>query len=166
MKKWCVILIVILFFILGCTQRENSEALSYDDIDKSQNKKDLENNEIVQEQRENLPQLGNLCSGEEECIAFCLNNRGRCEEYCKGNENALCSVIFPSVESSEKKQIENKIGQNGCEGTKTKFNFAPVNLDETKVFLPLGLMIGSHVTPIDHHYFQNFDNVGYNSKSP
>ncbi len=50
---------------------------------------------------------------------------------------------------------------NGCEGNKTKFDFAPVNLDKTKVFLPLGLMIGSHVTPIDHHYFQDFENEGY-----
>ncbi len=48
-----------------------------------------------------------------------------------------------------------------CEGTNTKFDFAPVNLEETSVFLPLGLMTGSHVTPIDHHYFQNFNNEGY-----
>ncbi len=49
-----------------------------------------------------------------------------------------------------------------CEGTKTRFDFAPVNLEKTKVFLPLGLMVGDHVTPIDHHYFQNFDNTEYN----
>lgn len=41
------------------------------------------------------------------------------------------------------------------------FEYAPVNIEETKVFLPLGLMTGSHVTPIDHHYFQNFDNTEY-----
>lgn len=42
------------------------------------------------------------------------------------------------------------------------FEYAPVNMEKTKVFLPLGLMTGSHVTPIDHHYFQNFENQGYN----
>lgn len=47
---------------------------------------------------------------------------------------------------------------NDCEGTKIKFDYSPVNLDKTLVFLPLGLMTGSHVTPIDHHYFQNFNN--------
>src|SRR3989344_4460357 len=47
---------------------------------------------------------------------------------------------------------------NDCEGTKIKFDYPPVNLDKTLVFLPLGLMTGSHVTPIDHHYFQNFNN--------
>ena len=106
--------------------------------------------------------LGNLCSGEEECISFCLNNRGRCENYCNGNpENELCRIIFP-VEDIEEKQEQNVVTKEKCEGTKTKFDFAPVNLDKTLVFQPLGLMIGSHVTPIDHHYFQNFDNEGYN----
>mgnify|MGYP001587355508 CR=1 FL=1 len=38
--------------------------------------------------------LGNLCSGEEECISFCLSNIGQCQSYCLGNGNELCSVIF------------------------------------------------------------------------
>ncbi len=42
------------------------------------------------------------------------------------------------------------------------FEYSPVNIEKTKVLIPLGLMTGSHVTPIDHHYFQNFENVGYN----
>jgi len=52
--------------------------------------------------------------------------------------------------------------RKGCEGTKTKFDYSPVNLEKTLLFLPLGTMIDDHVTPTDHHYFQNFDNVGYN----
>ena len=39
--------------------------------------------------------LGDLCSGEEECISFCSKNRAKCEGYCHGNENELCRVIFP-----------------------------------------------------------------------
>lgn len=41
------------------------------------------------------------------------------------------------------------------------FSHAPVNMEKTEILLPLGLMIGSHVTPIDHHYFQNFMNDEY-----
>ncbi len=64
---------------------------------------------------------------------------------------------------SEDRQInkETHSSASNCKGTKTKFDFAPVNLDKTLVFLPLGLMTGSHVTPIDHHYFQNFDNKDF-----
>ncbi len=60
------------------------------------------------------------------------------------------------------RQTASEPRENKCEGTKTKFDYAPVNLEKTKVFLPLGLMGGSHVTPIDHHYFQNFDNEEFN----
>jgi hypothetical protein len=31
-------------------------------------------------------------------------------------------------------------------------------LDKTAVVVPLGLMSGNHVTPVDHQYFQDFDN--------
>lgn len=60
--------------------------------------------------------------------------------------------------ATEGKLTRGGIQQDECKGNKTKFDFAPVNLDKTKVFLPLGLMVGGHVTPIDHHYFQDFDN--------
>lgn len=45
-----------------------------------------------------------------------------------------------------------------CEGTKIIFDYPPVNLDKTTLVVPLGLMSGSHVTPVDHQYFQNFGN--------
>lgn len=51
--------------------------------------------------------------------------------------------------------------QKDCEGTKVKFNYAPVNLEKTLIMLPHGLMVGDHVTPVNHHYFQNFDNKEY-----
>ena len=38
------------------------------------------------------------------------------------------------------------------------FEYPPVNLDKTKVLVPLGKMTGNHVTPIDHMYFQDFSN--------
>ena len=74
-------------------------------------------------------------------------------------------MIFPPEESLgenlREKQEQNGIRKENCEGTKTKFNYAPVNLDKTLVMLPRGLMVGDHVTPVNHHYFQNFDNNEY-----
>lgn len=46
--------------------------------------------------------LGTFCFGEKECVNFCLNNRGQCEVYCKGKENELCKIIFPSEEKESK----------------------------------------------------------------
>ncbi|MDO8508637.1 MAG: hypothetical protein Q7S27_03045 [Nanoarchaeota archaeon] len=106
--------------------------------------------------------LGDFCVDEANCRDFCSNNLEKCEEYCEGNENELCNVILSSNGNTQEKTRQNGIiRDDGCEGTKTKFDFAPVNLDKTKVFLPLGLMVGGHVTPIDHHYFQNFGNEEY-----
>ncbi|MBI4162962.1 MAG: hypothetical protein HY513_04725 [Candidatus Aenigmarchaeota archaeon] len=69
--------------------------------------------------------------------------------------------VKPLTEQTQEPYQTQQETANDCKGTKTKFDFAPVNLEKTKVFLPLGLMTGSHVTPIDHHYFQDFDNEGY-----
>jgi hypothetical protein len=42
-----------------------------------------------------------------------------------------------------------------CDGSFI-FSHAPVDLDAVEYLLPFGLMTDSHVTPVDHHYFQNF----------
>ena len=90
-------------------------------------------------------QLGNLCSGEAECNTFCHDNKGRCKDYCNNNpENELCRKLG--------------FAKSSCGNEKIKFDYAPVNLDKTALLLPLGLMSGGHVTPVDHHYFQNFEN--------
>lgn len=47
--------------------------------------------------------FGDLCAGEEECVIFCRNNRGRCEDYCKGRGDELCRVIFPPEMESDKR---------------------------------------------------------------
>jgi len=36
------------------------------------------------------------------------------------------------------------------------FQYPPVDLDAVEYLVPFGMMIDSHVTPIDHQYFQNF----------
>ena len=36
------------------------------------------------------------------------------------------------------------------------FEYAPVDLDAIEYLVPFGLMTDSHVTPVDHQYFQNY----------
>ena len=40
------------------------------------------------------------------------------------------------------------------------FNYPPVNLDNVGFIMPLGCMIGNHVTPIDHQYYYAPDFMG------
>jgi len=42
-----------------------------------------------------------------------------------------------------------------CDGSMV-FEHPPVDLDAIEAIVPLGLMYDSHVTPVDHQYFQNF----------
>lgn len=149
MKKNKIILvgvgIVLLFLIIGFIFIKNINEKTFDSPEEN-----LEN--IISYG------LGDLCSSEEECKEYCSNNKGQCENYCEGNENELCSIIFPSQKSSTERQKESTPREDECEGTKVKFDYAPVNLEKTLVMLPRGLMVGGHVTPVNHHYFQNFDN--------
>jgi hypothetical protein len=70
-------------------------------------------NEKAARQEVSPPALGSLCSGKDECINFCLNNRGKCEGYCKGRGVELCKIIFPPGEEYKKqptavRAVENK----------------------------------------------------------
>jgi len=67
-----------------------------------------------------------------------------------GNDNGI--EIF---DMSQNVFFEN----SNCEGGYTTFDYPPVNLDKTELVVPLGLMTGGHVTPIDHMYFQDFSNT-------
>jgi hypothetical protein len=62
----------------------------------------------------------------------------------------------PQAQSESKPQ---SVSAQSCQ--KIKFDYAPVNLDKTLVMLPRGLMVGDHVTPVNHHYFQNFNNQAF-----
>lgn len=45
---------------------------------------------------------------------------------------------------------------SGCTGARITFEYPPVDLDLIEYVTSLGLMTGSHVTPVDHQYYQNF----------
>src|SRR3989338_8334568 len=93
--------------------------------------------------------LGNLCSGEDKCKYFCSNNRGRCEAYCRGKEIELCRIIFPPNAHDQGPQ-----DNRGCRGKGTvEFTYPPMLIEDIGMIEPIGLMIGGHVTPIDHGYY-------------
>jgi len=41
-----------------------------------------------------------------------------------------------------------------CEGKRITFNYPPIDLDNVLFITPLGQMSGSHVTPVDHQYYE------------
>ena len=58
----------------------------------------------------------------------------------------------PSVPSAAVSALD----QQDCVGGRVTFEYPPVDLDRIEYVTPLGLMSGSHVTPVDHQYYQNF----------
>ena len=98
--------------------------------------------------------LGNLCSGEEECISFCQNNRRTCESYCKENKNDLCRTIFPpDWMPTYKNSLDKELSGGYCQGSGTvNFGAVPMKPEDILVIIPMGDMIGGHVSPIDHLY--------------
>lgn len=124
------ILFCVLFF--GCTQVENKNNLN-----------------IVKEYNKELVSLDNLCSGEMECKEFCKENISKCEAYCRGKHIGLCRMIFPP-NSDDIGPQEN----TGCTGTGiVNFTSSPMRIEDIETIQPIGLMIGGHVTPIDHGYY-------------
>ncbi|MBI4151034.1 hypothetical protein HY492_02830 [Candidatus Woesearchaeota archaeon] len=98
---------------------------------------------------EAVEKLGTLCSGREQCIAYCETERPRCESYCRGTYSDLCRTIFPPRPDDRGPQTV-----SGCKGTGTvQFTAPPMNIEDIELIEPIGLMIGGHVTPIDHGYY-------------
>ncbi len=59
--------------------------------------------------------LGSLCSDEKACQEFCLNNRGRCEEYCHGRKIELCTRIFqPTQGGASSSSQQNSPSSENC----------------------------------------------------
>ena len=134
-----IVFILILIFLIGCAPQNNIEIKE-------------EITEKITESKSGIAfeiGLGNLCTGQSECISFCTNNHGRCEAYCRGKEIELCGIIFPP-------HAQDKGPQNnrGCVGKGTvEFKSPPMRIEDIQIIEPIGLMIGGHVTPIDHGYY-------------
>ena len=153
MKKFMLLLFFIIF-LFGCSA-EISKVENYNEI----------NQEVIAETEtypdENIapeptfsqepePNLGRLCSGRVECDEFCMSNKGRCMDYCSKNpENELCQTSI---------NYGNDNSDNVCSDGSIMFDYPPVNLDEITRIEPMGSLHGEHVAPIDHQYYQNFNN--------
>ena len=99
MKNGLLFLMLFSFVLIsGCLQQEDSKVESVGQPD--------EKIQATPQTSSSAPRLGNLCLGEEECISFCQNNRGRCEEYCKSNvENELCQQLYPRIVQLQEKPV-------------------------------------------------------------
>lgn len=182
MKKILIVLIVISFiFISGCAQPiaiENPHCVNnkctadnVTGVKKFKDKAILEeavSKESKNPQKVQISALGDLCYGKDRCKIFCLDNRGRCEAFCKANENELCRIIFPiksdmpeiddrnlnGQQIAYKNIMDKDLSHGQCVGNGTvAFKAAPMRPDDILVIIPMGDMIGGHVTPIDHLYF-------------
>ena len=135
-----IILILILIFLIGCTNQNNIEAKKEKIAEKATDIKSSIDSEIG---------LENLCAGKDECISFCHVNRGRCEAYCRGKAIELCRIIFPPDAKDQGPQ-----DNRGCKGAGiVAFTSPPMQIEKIGTIEPIGLMIGGHVTPTDHGYY-------------
>jgi len=67
-------------------------------------------------------------------------------------QNVKESIEVEEVHLQED-EFYNENNQKKCSEPVT-FNFPPVDLDQIDWIVPLGLMSGNHVTPVDHQYYQ------------
>lgn len=119
MKKTILFLLAVSFIVIsGCAQREEigtsegtedisetNENIPPQQVEIQEASPPVQNTSIQDDTESppsisSIPQLGTLCSGEEGCSRFCLNNRGRCEAYCQENPgNELCEKVFTEEDS-------------------------------------------------------------------
>jgi hypothetical protein len=78
----------------------------------------------------------------------------------KTQNNQPPSKIITSNLSAEEKAIKagEYLTNNKCEGTgKLIFTHLPMKKEDFSTLIPYGLVVGDHVTPIDHQYFSPAD---------
>jgi len=141
--------VILVVFMSGCVQQGSfgserpGEAVDQD--------KDADESGAVAPGPVRDKGLGALCPDEEGCRSFCRDNRGRCESYCRGKEIEFCRIIFPPDPETGDFGPQ---GNNGCAGEGTVvFTSPPMRIEDIGMIEPMGLMIGGHVTPIDHGYY-------------
>lgn len=71
----------------------------------------------------------------------------------------LIALEEEGYDVDELKEILKAVGgqkkqQSGCTGKRITFDYPPFDLDKVIFITPLGQMSGSHVTPVDHQYYE------------
>lgn len=140
------LLLVWLILISSCTKQKNINIADYQSVEIKESNTPLQEDQKILPRSSTVPQLGNLCVGEEECISFCHDNRGRCVKYCQETpENIFCLEFVPKSNTDD---IES------CGTRNVFFTYSPLKLEDFHGIVPLGnLAPTSHIYPTAHLYF-------------
>ena len=141
-----MILLLFVVLIIGCTVKVSHFESNKEEIIEDKNNSE-KGSGFKLPVASSVPSLGALCTGRMECDEFCMNNMGRCREYCSNHpENQLCQRSFLFGAGAV------------CSDGAVMFDYPPVNIDKITHIEPMGSLHGEHVAPIDHQYYQNFSN--------
>ena len=78
------------------------------------------------------------------------------EDYLSGSQYKSNGSNFSNNSNNQRNQpsISDYPETKGCKGTgSVKLSVSPRKMEDIGYFAPMGLMLGDHVTPIDHGYF-------------
>lgn len=76
----------------------------------------------------------------------------------KNSSNSTSNSSAVSTSASTYDKTASDLLTNGrCSGTGSVPIIPPMKLDQVRSVLPYGLMVGGHVTPIDHQYYNGLD---------
>lgn len=139
-KKYIIVFsiltISLIVFISGCISQQNYEkypvslknnSTNYD------NNVDIKNQSVVYE---------NESYGNENTLPI-----------CKTQTATSCRIVEGQTKKDNYKN-EPYFQESKCTGNGTVQLISPINSDDIGIVIPMGMMVGGHVTPIDHMYFQ------------
>ena len=149
-------LVISFIFILGCTENIEAEKQQYEEIFE-------EKHEIIEEENiamEIKPDLSNNLSAlrreleiiNKDKLNIGPSHRERIENDLENLEkegydvDELREMLYVKEDKKEQKE-------SGCREKRITFEYPPVNLEKLTFITPLGQMSGSHVTPVDHQYY-------------
>ena len=164
-----VLFFVSLAFASGCAVQDDVELKDDKGSNESVRESEAKTESIIQKVRQILsgrsqtPQLGDLCTGDEECDEYCHSYSFECEEYCRGHpENPTCQEHFAFViEGKERPSYLDYEGgtpfgvrKEKCNPQFEQFGASPLKIEDIGQIEPLGRMGSDHITPTDHMYLR------------
>ncbi len=157
-----ILLLAISIFIIGCAQEQPSEANLSGEAQEPKTSFREEASPVQEVNVANKDGLGQPCNGIKECGTFCHDSRGLCEGYCQNNpDNEMCQRLGFAAGPSESNGVFSERAEASPEKSESCaviFDYPPVNLEKITHIEPMGSVHGEHVAPIDHQYYQNFNN--------
>ncbi len=147
-KKWLIsVCLLLILFVFGCSvSQEVSESHTFE-------------RNVSLEQKIVVQTAGNQSFGTP--VASVLHTEKSAEKemaICPTATATNCRVV-EGVTKSEKKGLLNKVrdvfdSKSECKKKGTVTLASPMHIEDVGLITPMGAMVGGHVTPIDHMYFQ------------